>query len=603
MAKPTLGIRTPGVALEIDIDRLVAGRALLTANSGAGKSWALRRILEQTHGSIQQLVIDPEGEFYTLRERFDYVLAGRGGDCAAEPRSAALLARRLLELGVSAILDLYELAPRDRVRFVRAFVEALVDAPKALWHPVLVVVDEAHAFAPEKGHGEAESTEAIARLMAQGRKRGFAGVLATQRLAKLAKDVAAEANNLLVGRAALDVDLARAGDSLGFPKSERHRIRSLKPGRFFAFGPALCPVVDEVTIGPVETSHPRAGAATPLLAPPRAAVQAVLAELADIPAEAEQEARSVEELRAKLRESEKKAAQLERDIAAAVKSQIVPDLDAIDREKRASYADGRRDAAREVAQIIASATASRERAARAIDGVIAHLKAASEGLIGASDVLREPLDVPEISVGGADARWDARIEGAGRGGARREPRQETGLILPRSRAHAHAAAADGIPAPRQRILDALAWLASVGIDTAAKPQLAALSDASPRSSAYANNLGALRSAGMIDYGAGGVVFLTDAGRSAARHPERPLTAVDVQDAVMAKVTRPQSRILGALIHAYPKALLKEQLASNADASATSSAFANNLGALRSLGFIEYPDRGIVRAAGVLFLEA
>src|SRR3990167_5893163 len=189
-------------SLPIDLQRLVETRMLLTANSGAGKSWALRRLLEQTHGKIQQLVIDPEGEFYTLRERFDYVLAGRGGDCPAEPRSAALLARRLLELGESAILDLYELAPRDRVRFVRAFLEALINAPRALWHQVLVVIDEAHAFAPEKGHGEAESSEAVARLMAQGRKRGFAGVLATQRLSKLAKDVAAEANNVLIGRAA-----------------------------------------------------------------------------------------------------------------------------------------------------------------------------------------------------------------------------------------------------------------------------------------------------------------------------------------------------------------------------------------------------------------
>lgn len=111
---------TLGADLSIDVDRLVSTRMLLTANSGAGKSWALRRLLEQTHGAIQHLVIDPEGEFFTLRERFDYVLAGRGGDCPAEPRSAGLLARRLLELGTSAVLDLYELAPRDRVRFVRA---------------------------------------------------------------------------------------------------------------------------------------------------------------------------------------------------------------------------------------------------------------------------------------------------------------------------------------------------------------------------------------------------------------------------------------------------------------------------------------------------
>ena len=82
-----------------DLDVLVDTRLLVQANSGGGKSWALRRLLEQTHGRVQHLVIDPEGEFATLRERFDYVLAARqGGDTAADPRAARLLAERLLEL-------------------------------------------------------------------------------------------------------------------------------------------------------------------------------------------------------------------------------------------------------------------------------------------------------------------------------------------------------------------------------------------------------------------------------------------------------------------------------------------------------------------------
>src|SRR3990167_5423334 len=134
-----------GPRVTCDLDRLVNSRLLVQANSGAGKSWALRRLLEQTHGQIQQLVIDPEGEFASLRERFDYVLAARqGGDTATDARTAKLLAERLLELGVSAILDIYELKPHERVRFVKVFLDALVDAPKALWHPVLVVRSEEH---------------------------------------------------------------------------------------------------------------------------------------------------------------------------------------------------------------------------------------------------------------------------------------------------------------------------------------------------------------------------------------------------------------------------------------------------------------------------
>src|SRR3546814_9178239 len=59
------------------------------------------------------------------------------------------------------------------------------------------------------------SLSAMANLMSRGRKRGLAGVIATQRLAKLSKNVAAEASNFLMGRTFLDIDMARADDQNG----------------------------------------------------------------------------------------------------------------------------------------------------------------------------------------------------------------------------------------------------------------------------------------------------------------------------------------------------------------------------------------------------
>jgi hypothetical protein len=50
-----------------------------------------------------QLRIDREGEFATLRERFPYVLAGREGDVPADVRTAKLLVRRIVELGTSIV--------------------------------------------------------------------------------------------------------------------------------------------------------------------------------------------------------------------------------------------------------------------------------------------------------------------------------------------------------------------------------------------------------------------------------------------------------------------------------------------------------------------
>jgi DNA helicase HerA-like ATPase len=192
---------------DFDLDILINTRLLIQANSGGGKSWCIRRLLEQSHGKVQQIVIDLEGEFSTLREKFDYVLAGKDGDTPADPRSASLLARKLLELNVSSIIDLYELDHFNRKRFVKLFLDAIVNAPKELWHPCLIVLDEAHVFCPEKGQSEAMSS--VIDLATRGRKRGFCAVLATQRLSKLHKDAAAECNNKLIGRTGLDVDMKR----------------------------------------------------------------------------------------------------------------------------------------------------------------------------------------------------------------------------------------------------------------------------------------------------------------------------------------------------------------------------------------------------------
>ena len=301
--------------LNVDLKSLIDGRMLIQANSGGGKSWTIRRILEQTHGHVQQFVIDPEGEFGTLREKYDYVYAARsGGDTAAHPRSAKLLAERLLELGVSAILDIYDLKAHERVSFVRSFLEAMIDAKKELWHPVMVIVDEAHVYCPQKG--EAESAGAVIDLCTRGRKRGYCAVLATQRLSKLHKDAAAELNNKLIGRTGLDVDMARAGEELGFnDKEQRLSLRSLPKGDFYAFGPAIAEAVTRVHIGDVKTRHPESGsriAFTP--PPPTDKVKAMLPKLADLPAEAEERHKTTEQLK-------KELATVRRELTVAQKAQ------------------------------------------------------------------------------------------------------------------------------------------------------------------------------------------------------------------------------------------------------------------------------------------
>ncbi len=321
----------------IDVDRLVEARLLVQANSGGGKSWALRRILEQTHGHLQQIVLDVEGDFYTLREHHDFILARAGTtderDCPADPRSAHILARKLLELGVSAIVDIYELHAEERYAFVRRFLEAMLGAPRSLWHPALVVVDEAHLFCPQTGSNE--SAAAVIDLMTRGRKRGFAGLLASQRLSKLHKDAAAECNTKLIGRTALDVDMKRAGEELGFDKKSWPLLRDLPAGTFYAFGPAISSQVIEVEVGEVRTTHPKSGQRSPATPPPRGRVQEVLGELQDLPAVAAEEVRTVTALDAQVRD-------LKRELATLQARAHVPADVALERERSRGIADGQK---------------------------------------------------------------------------------------------------------------------------------------------------------------------------------------------------------------------------------------------------------------------
>ncbi len=288
--------------VKIDLPTLIDTRLLIEANSGGGKSYLIRKFLEETHGKVQQIVLDMEGEFATLREKHDYVLVGKDGDIDISIRIAEMLAKKLLETGVSAIIDLYELKQHERIIFVKRFLEALVNLPKKYWHPCIIVLDEAHNFAPEKG--SCESSPAVIDLAARGRKRGYCGVVATQRLSKLKKDVAAECNNKLIGRTGLDIDMKRAADELGFmSKQDMLSLRSLEPGEFFAFGPAVSKEVIKVKIDRVKTTHPKAGSRKLGEIPPVSdKVKKILSKLGDLPKQADEELKSVDDLKRKVRE-------------------------------------------------------------------------------------------------------------------------------------------------------------------------------------------------------------------------------------------------------------------------------------------------------------
>lgn len=260
-ARIEIGRDANGGAVSVDLEELLATRLLVQGNSGSGKSHLLRRLLEGSAPMVQQVVIDPEGDFVSLAEAFDHIVI-EAADFGLDEISR--LASRVREHRASVVLNLEGLEVDDQLRCAAAFLGALFDAPREFWYPVVTVIDEAQLFAPAAAGEVAEdarraSLSAMTNLMCRGRKRGLAGIVATQRLAKLAKNVAAEASNFLMGRTFLDIDMARAADLLGMDRRQADMIRDLQRGEFLALGPALSRRPVSVRIGPVRTAGKDAG--------------------------------------------------------------------------------------------------------------------------------------------------------------------------------------------------------------------------------------------------------------------------------------------------------------------------------------------------------
>ena len=519
---------------------------LIQANSGGGKSWALRRILEQTVSDVQQIVIDPEGEFSTLREKFDYIICAKNdADAVPQPGTAKLLARRLLETGVSAIIDIYELKANERKAFVRYFFEALVDAPKKLWHPVLIVLDEAHIFAPEKG--KAESLGPVIDLATRGRKRGFCLIAATQRLAKLHKDVAAEMNNKMIGRTGLDIDVARAADELGMTKREAmHALKFLGEGEWYVFVPALSQSIEELKVGAFVTSHPSVGDRIITVPPaPSSKIRKVLSQLADLPQQAEQEARTTSELK-------NLVVDLRRELRNAEK---------VERPSGITEAD--------VQVSVSKAVAKERERFREVLNKLSSVIASGEVIATKPPPLTTQKATKPITVSKHVTKCTQNDLG--------EP----------------------ISGPEQRILNSLAWFESIGIDQPDNTAVASMARYRV-GGAYNNPKGKLNGRGLIQYGKG-TVSLTEEGRVFAEFPDRVPTTEELHRQVLARLSGPERRILAPLLESYPDWLSNEDLADKAGYS-IGGAFNNPKGKLRTLGFIEYPENGYVAAKSILFPE-
>lgn len=532
--------RTP---VRLDLPTLLDTRMLVTGSSGSGKSWLLRLIAEQSAPRVPVLILDPEGEYGTLREKLDLVLVGEEGDIRPSVAAAPTIARKLFDLGVSAVIDLYALKLDERRDFVRGFIGALMAAPRSTWHPCLVLLDEAHRFCPERGGGTSSATDAVITLLSQGRKRGLGTVLATQRLSKLHKDAAAEATNVLVGRTTLDVDVARARDLLGLSKQDGQKLRSMQPGQWHSFGPAFSP--DGVTLfrsAKVETSHPEAGKRHLQRPPaPSKKLRRVLSELAELAdRDTPSDPLTLEDARAEV-------GRLRQQLA-----NVRPDPDAI---KKAVDAAVSRERAAQHRQLAELSTKLRELA----QTIRPEARAA------------EPSPTPTPPSTASPPRPSKRQAPP----APAESRVGTGGV--------------------QRMLTVLVQHPD-GCD---RTQLAILAGLSSKSGTFSTYLGRLRTSGWVCAEGAHLVATPDGIEALGDCP--PLPSGEALVAYWLDWCGRQGgrrRMLQALIDAGPQGMKRNDLASAADLSPNSGTFSTYLGKLRSAKLIDGRER-LVAAAPLL----
>jgi uncharacterized protein len=572
-----------------DLDTLLTTRLLIQANSGAGKSWLLRRLMEQLFGHVQVIAIDPEGEFSTLREKFDYVLVGKGGETPAHLATAEHVAHKLLELRASAVCDIYETPAAERHIWVQKFLEALIDAPKKLWHPAVIIVDEAQMFCPEKG--ESVAADAMVNLTTRGRKRGFCAVWATQRLANVNKDATSMLLNRLVGGTFEDVDIKRALDLLSVPSEEKHQVsqqlKTLDPGQFFAFGRAVSKERILLQVGDVSTSHPKPGSSKHAAEPPEPSekVRAMLGALAEIPKVAEEKARTLDDYKKQVRDLKTEVLTLKRaqpKVEAAKPGVDVPTLK------------------RTVQESVEKSVLARDQQwMRAVEDYTSRFERTLAEVIKRLDgQLRVvPFKMPDkVSKVVVTSDITKAIKG-------RATVEAVDVKASPYRPPAPPVEAKGdVTAPEMRIIASLAEAEAMGRKQINRAFLATLTRVSASSGGFRNKLGSLRSKGMVDYPQDDFVSLTMQGREIAPAVDPPTSPDEMLDRCKAVVSKPQAAILDSLFRSYPNPIDRVDLAGSISVSESSGGFRNKLGSLRTAGMIDYPSQGTVKLQPWVMLE-
>lgn len=589
------------------------------------------------------------------------VLGGEQSDAPLDPGAGALVAEFVINSDYPlVVLDMKLLRKHQRVRFAMDFLEALYHDNR---EPLLVVFDEAAQFAPQMAREGGDTMRllgAVEDLVKLGRSRGLGAVMIEQRIATLNANVREQIETLISHRLVGPLDrkaLSQWIAAQGEPERESEAlalIPKLQRGQALVWSPAFIEFFGVVDVNNATTFDSRA---TPKVGQrikkpgKRAPVDLETLQERMAASIAEAEAKDPKKLRAEVaklkRELQEQSISHERTIEYANNLNLwVTELEQLTGETAveevlAVYMLAKRnvgfsvDLVDEVRALAAEQVPAigpelitkivrdveaweaehsqvvQEKLAALLDEVLAVHKICPVGpsrLRGTSQ--RHAQGAPEkqteaaahrpVDVGGIRPRPPRRVAIAP--GANHPDRSvRTG---PKAAPDTSATGGANLypTGPEQRILDALAWYAALGIATPTKLQVGLVAGYRAGGGYFSNLVGGMRTKGWIDYPVAGAVLLIEAGAVYAHETDLPKTEEAFQRHALALVSGPQRKILSILLDVWPEALRRPELGERAGFDAGGGYFANIVGNLRTLGFVAYPNRGEVRAADVLFPE-
>lgn len=549
---------------------------------GAGKSNLAAVMAEEMFSAgLPFVVIDPVGAWYGLRSAGNgqgpglsvVILGGKHGDVPLEKAAGAMVADLIVDERLSAVLDVSEFSKTDRIRFLTDLAERLYRRNQ---DPLHLFLEEADDFIPQKPfREEARCLAAWETIVRRGRAKGLGITMVTQRSAAINKNVLTQIETLFVLRITAPQDrkaIAAWVEYQGQAGELLESLAGLEAGEAWVWSPQWLKTMKRVRIRRRATFD---SGATPKDVRGRRK-PATLADV-DLGAVRDAMAATIERakaedpkaLRTQLAAAQGSVRRLEGELAAA-KAATPP-----------------APAPTTVPVLTPDAVAAIEGAADKAVSLARDLQAmASSIFTEAKTALEQLRSVPARPV------WpDQPLHLPG---ARPIP-------VP-ARPRPAKAAAPGVTAAQQRLLNALAWLEAVGIAPADKIQVALFANLTPGAGHTNNSYGGLRSAGLIEYPTAGSAILTDAGRGAADPGDVPQSSEAMQQQVLERLPKAQRELLRVVIASYPRPRAKDDVATVAGLTPGAGHTNNNYGRLRSLGLIDYPSPGLVVARPVLFLE-